>query len=70
VINDLPAIREKGFNVLTKELGPSGMAVFIRQLENGSGNYTEERQQLHQDVSIDDIVASIKSNRRGLPTEK
>lgn len=63
MISDLPAIREKGFNALTKELGPSGMAIFIRQFENGSGNYTEEREELLKDVSIDDIVSSIKKRK-------
>ena len=62
--SDVSAIRERGFNALTKELGPSGMAIFIRQFDNGSGNYTEEREELLKDISIDDIVASIK-NRKG-----
>ena len=61
--SDLSAIRERGFNALTKELGPSGMAVFMRQFDNGSGNYTEEREELLNDVSIDDIVASIKKRK-------
>ena len=60
---DLSEIREKGFNVLTKELGPYGMAIFIRQFENGKGNYTEERNELFKDLTIDDIVASIKKRK-------
>ena len=62
--NDLSEIREKGFNALTKELGPSGMAIFIRQFESGKGNYTEEREELFKDLTIDDIVASIKRRKR------
>jgi len=64
MISDLSVIRERGFNALAKELGPSGMAIFMRQFDNGSGNYTEEREELLKDVTIDDIVASIK-NRKG-----
>ena len=60
--SNLSAIREKGFNALAKELGLSDMAVFLRQFENGSGDYTEEREELLKDLTIDDIVASI--NRR------
>ena len=60
---DLSEIREKGFNALTKELGSSGMAIFIRQFENGKGNYTEERDELLKDLTIDDIVASIKRRK-------
>ena len=63
MISDMNVIREKGFDALTKELGPSGMAIFIRQFDNGSGNYTEEREELHKDVTIDDIVASIKRRK-------
>ena len=63
MINDLSAIREKGFNVLTKELGASGMAIFIRQFENGQGDYTAEREEALKDISMDDIVASIKKRK-------
>lgn len=61
MIDNLTLIREKGFHALSKELGATGMAIFIRQLENGSGNYTEEREDLQKDITIDDIVARIKT---------
>jgi len=57
------AIREKGLDVLTKELGPSGAAIFIRQFDSGSGDYTEEREDLLQGVTIDDVAASIKKRK-------
>ena len=63
MIDNLSAIRERGFNALTKELGPSGMAIFIRQFENGSGDYTAEREQLFENLTIDDIVAVIKKRK-------
>jgi len=63
MISDLSIIRERGFNALTRELGPSGMAIFMRQFDNGSGNYTEEREESQKDVTIDDIVASIKKRK-------
>jgi len=61
--SDLSVIRERGFNALTKELGSSGMAAFMRQFDNGSGNYTDEREELLKDVTIDDIVASINNRK-------
>jgi len=64
MISDLSVIRERGFKALTQELGPSGMAVFIRQFENGSGNYTYEREELMKDLTIDDIVSSIKKRKQ------
>jgi len=60
---DLIAIREKGITALTKELGSSGMAVFMSQFENGSGNYTEEREALLKNLTIDDIVTGIKKRK-------
>jgi len=63
MIDNLSAIRERGFNALTKELGPSGMAIFIRQFENGSGDYTAERERLFENLTIDDIVAGIKKRK-------
>jgi len=62
-MNDIAAIRERGFSALTKELGPFGMAVFMRQFENGTGNYTEEKEELLKSLTIDDIVSSIKTRK-------
>ena len=63
MISNLSLIREKGFKALTKELGASGMAIFIRQFKNGSGDYTKDREEALKDVSIDDIVLSIKKRK-------
>jgi len=61
--SNLSVIRQEGLKVLTKKLGAAGTAVFIRQFENGSGNYTDERDNLLKDISIDDIAASIKKRK-------
>ena len=61
--SDLTTIRERGFNALTRELGPSGTAQFIRHFDMGSGNYTEEREELLRNVTLDDIVASIRKRK-------
>jgi len=63
VTNNLSIIREKGFNALVKELGPCGMAIFIRQFENGNGDYTKEREETLKNIEIDDIVLSIKKRK-------
>ena len=63
MINEASVIREKGYNALIKELGASGMAIFIRQFEGGKGDYTEEREALLENIDIDDIVASIKKRK-------
>jgi len=63
MINDLSVIRKKGFEALRKELGASGMAIFIRQFESGKGDYTAEREDTLKGISIDDIVSSIKKRK-------
>ena len=49
--NNPVAIRNAGLEVLTKELGPLGMALFMRQYDCGYGNYTEERDELLKDIT-------------------
>jgi hypothetical protein len=63
MISNVSVIREKGLKALTKELGAPGMAIFIRQFENGSGDYTKERENDLKNISIDDIVLSIKKRK-------
>ena len=45
----------------TRESEPENpTAIFIKQFEQGSGNYTEEREELHKDINIYDIINRIK----------
>ncbi|MCL2063268.1 MAG: hypothetical protein FWG98_02715 [Candidatus Cloacimonetes bacterium] len=60
---NLSEIREKGFKALTKELGVTGMVLFMGQFESGKGNYTIEREESLKDITIDDIVASIEKRK-------
>ena len=60
MIGNPNTIRNEGYKVLTKELGTAGAAVFLRQFENGSGNYTEERRVVLYENTIDMIVERIK----------
>lgn len=48
-------VRKMGIDALTKELGPVGMAYFIRQFDMGEGDYTANREQLLADVTMEDI---------------
>ena len=61
--SNLSAIRQNGFKALTNELGATGTVMFMRQFENGYGNYTEERDEILKDVTLDNIVKSIKERR-------
>ena len=60
MIGNLNVIRNEGYRALTRELGAAGTAVFLRQLESGSGNYTEERRTMLNDNSVDAIAERIR----------
>ena len=57
--NNPVALRKAGLDALTKELGPLGMALFIRQYENGYGDYTAEREELLKDVTLDEVEREL-----------
>jgi hypothetical protein len=57
---NLAEIRERGLNVLAKELGTIGAINFLRQFENSAGNYTENRESLLDGITIDEIAERIK----------
>jgi len=54
------AVRKAGLDALQKELGAVGAVYFLRQFEVGTGNYTEEREQLLAGITLDDIVKSVR----------
>ena len=61
MIGNHKAIREKGFQALIREFGVAGAVVFIRQYENGNGNYTLDRYKMMQDNTVDIIAERIKN---------
>ena len=57
--NSPVSIRKAGLDALKKELGPLGMALFLLQFDNGYGDYTEEREELLKDITIEDIESQL-----------
>ena len=53
-------VRKLGIAALTKELGAVGMAYFIRQFDTGSGDYTAERDELLDGITVDEILKSVR----------
>jgi len=60
MIGNLNAIRNEGYRALARELGAAGAVVFLRQLENGRGDYTEERRSMMDKNPIDTIAERIR----------
>ena len=49
--------------VLKHELGPDGLARFLRLHRSGSGDYTRDRAEWQRDLTVDEIVESIHRHR-------
>lgn len=60
---NLNEIREEGFRLLAEGLGTAGAVNFLKQFENGSGNYTEEREKLLEGITIDGIAEKIRQRK-------
>ena len=59
--NNPVALRKAGLDALTKELGPLGMTLFIRQYESGYGDYTAEREELLKDVTLNEVERELNA---------
>ncbi len=57
-------ITQQATNTLIKEIGVVNTIRFLNQFRVGFGNYTLERDQLFQDMSVKDIVNEIKIHRK------
>lgn len=56
-------IHKIGMDALIKALGVVDAIKFIQYYDEGSGDYTKERQELFKDVTCNDIMEEIKKNR-------
>jgi len=56
----LPVLREKGFAVLVRGLGPANALRFLHLYQTGTGNYTTERDQWLGHLTLEEIDAEIK----------
>jgi hypothetical protein len=53
-------VRRAGMSALQKELGPVGAAYFLRQFSAGQGDYTRERENLLDGITLDEIVKNVR----------
>jgi len=59
----LAEVTQEALRVLCKEIGIVNTVRFVNQFTVGYGNYTEEREQLFADMTLDDIVSEVKRRR-------
>ena len=60
-------IRRVGMEALKRELGVVGMARFLQLFETRCGDYTEERHQWLDAMTLDDIYTRIQAKRQEKP---
>ena len=53
-------LRRAGFRVLVEGLGPAEAIRFLHQYDPGQGDYTAERHQWLDHLTLDDIVRGIE----------
>lgn len=56
-------LRRQGLEALTKTLGYTGMVRFLQQFDGGSSDYTKDRHQWQDQLSLAEITAQIKQRR-------
>lgn len=63
--NDLTPLqlRRKGLEALREALGVVGMVRFLQQFDQGSGDYTRDRHQWLEDVTVADVMEQIRQQR-------
>jgi hypothetical protein len=50
-------------DLLMRELGPDGLARFLRLNRAGTGDYTRDRHEWQKDLTLDEVIASIRDRR-------
>jgi hypothetical protein len=56
----LSEITRHAIDLLSKEMGIVDTVRFLNQFTTGYGDYTEEREDLFKDLTLDEILAGIK----------
>lgn len=63
-VKPLIEINQQAIHLLYKELGVVDAVRFLKQFTQGYGNYTEEREVIYKNKSLDDIVSEIEKRRK------
>jgi hypothetical protein len=59
----LNRIREEGISVLNERLGPADTIRFMRQFDNGYGDYTRDREKILGNQSLNEIIEACDKLR-------
>ncbi|MEM9775606.1 MAG: hypothetical protein AAF902_13580 [Chloroflexota bacterium] len=59
----LAEITHEALQILFREMGVVNTVRFINQYTNGYGNYTQERIEIFEKVTLDELLTQIKERR-------
>ncbi len=65
----LAEVTHEAIGILLREIGVVDTVRFLNQFTGGLGNYTEEREQLFGELTLDEIVTAIEHDQKELPAE-
>jgi hypothetical protein len=63
-VRPLIEVNQQAIHLLYKELGVVDAVRFLKQFTQGYGNYTQEREVIFANKSLDDIVNEIEKRRK------
>ncbi len=66
-VRPLIEINQQAISLLYKELGVVDAVRFLKQFTQGFGNYTQERESIFANKSLDDMVSEIEKRRKTAP---
>ena len=59
---ELERVRDKGFKVLKENLSPVELIEFLQILTNGTGDYTKEKYENTDELTIESFEEFLKEN--------
>ena len=63
-LKPLIEVNQQAIHLLYKELGVVDAVRFLKQFTQGYGNYTQEREVIFANKSLDEIVSEIETRRK------
>lgn len=61
-VRELEKIRREGLKALKEKLGVDGMIKFIQMYSDGNGDYTKDREEILEDVTIEEFEKFLTEN--------
>ena len=61
-LKELEKIKNKGFAVLKENLSPAELVQFLQMLGVGTGDYTKEKYENDEDITIEDFKKYLEEN--------